>query len=335
MPLISVVLPVKNGSRFIQKAIQSFLDQSIIGFSKELIIVNDGSEDDTQQIVEDLASIHPEVSIYKNDGSGIIDALQCAYRFTQGEYISRMDADDVMPAHKLQTLVDILQTSNVQVATGKVKYFHLDKNEIGDGFFKYQEWLNSLVDKQKYYEEIYKECVVASPNWMIRRVDFDGVGAFIGEYPEDYDLVFRWYQYGLKIMGSTHITHHWYDHANRTSRNDDHYFKNSFFDLKVRYFLQLDKKPDRDILIYGAGYKGKTLAKMFLERNEKIVWCSNNEKKVGKKIYEVTLISDQENIESMNCQIIVAIAVPEDQVMIENRLSQAGLIKGEDYFFFC
>ncbi|MFT4661621.1 MAG: glycosyltransferase involved in cell wall biosynthesis [Patiriisocius sp.] len=331
---ISIILPVRNGRDFILKAIESFLSQDIVGADKEMVIVDDNSIDDTYSLVLEYTKDKSEILLIKNTGVGIIDALVFGLSQAKGNYISRMDADDIMPKNKLQLLYDVIQDDDVQVATGKVKYFHYDKDRVGDGYLRYENWLNELVDQQEYYTDIYKECVVASPNWLIGRKHLEEVGGFKGLYPEDYDLVFRWYSAGYKIKGVNFVTHYWYDHEARASRNDENYRENNFFDLKLNWFFKLDYREERGVLIYGAGNKGKYLVRKIQEMGYHVTWCSNNPKKIGKNIYGITLISDQENIEKMNKQVIIAIAVEEDKRMIKQRFVSGGLKLNIDFFNF-
>ena len=57
------------------------------------------------------------------------------------------------------------------VATGMVQYF--GKEKVSEGYKKYEKWINKVCAKNSFYEEIYRECVVASPNWMMHKEDFD------------------------------------------------------------------------------------------------------------------------------------------------------------------
>ncbi len=329
---ITVIIPVKNGEQFLSNCIESFFKQNIPDVDKELILVDDGSTDNSYNMLKKHEGVG--VVVLRNNGTGIIDALSTGLNKATGNYISRMDIDDIMPEDKLLRLYQVLKTKHVNVATGKVKYFHYQKKEIGEGYLKYQNWLNGLVENQNFYKDIYKECVVASPNWMMSKSDLKNVGGFEGDYPEDYNLVFKWYNAGYKVHGIDEVTHHWYDHSSRASRNDVNYKENSFFELKLKWFLSVDFDSSRKILVYGAGNKGKVLAKKLIDRGHEIRWCSNNPKKVGKNIYGVILISDRDSIQEMNCQIIVAIAVESEKKVIRQRLEEYRLREGMDFFFF-
>ena len=122
------------------------------------------------------------------------------------------------------------------VAIGKVRYF--SETGIANGYKRYEKWLNSLTIKGTNFDEIYKECVIPSPCWMVYREDLDRCKAFSSNvYPEDYDLAFRFYMQGLKPIKCNEILHYWRDYPSRTSRTDNHYSDNTFLDIKSNYFL--------------------------------------------------------------------------------------------------
>jgi glycosyltransferase involved in cell wall biosynthesis len=99
VPVISVVLPVYNGERYLEKAIQSVLDQSFTDF--ELIIINDGSTDKTEFII--LSFPDPRIVYLKNQqNSGLIYSLNRGIEMAQGKYIARMDADDICLPDRLE-----------------------------------------------------------------------------------------------------------------------------------------------------------------------------------------------------------------------------------------
>ena len=158
-----------------------------------------------------------------------------------------MDADDIMSVDKLKVMQAQLEDySYGHVALGQVKYF--SENELGEGYKKYAYWLNGLTATGENWKDLFTECVIPSPCWMVYRVDLKRAGAFDSElWPEDYDLCFRFYMAGLKCIPSDKTLHHWRDYSDRTSRNDPHYADNRFFELKLLYFLKMyprrDQKP--------------------------------------------------------------------------------------------
>ncbi len=331
--MISILVPVKNAAPFLSECFISILGQTETDW--EAIFVDDHSTDESLPILQSVAKRFPRIKVYSSEGKGIIPALQTAYRHSAGQMITRMDADDVMPARKLEWLKKHLSTLGPgHVVTGKVQYFSQD--ELGDGYIRYQNWLNELAKKNTHYQDLYKECVVPSSGFMIYRSDLDKIGAFEQTiYPEDYDLVFRFYQYGLKISAIQEVIHHWRDHPSRTSRNVKMY-SGHFFDLKLPYFLALDYNPDKELVLIGAGKKGKMLAQKLIYRKVPFSWLTNNPKKIGTNIYGQTLLSEKEiNLHPDDYQVIIAISSPNDVIEMNQSLAQTTMVKGIDYFWFC
>lgn len=100
-PLISVLMPVHNGARFINEAVQSILTQRYRNF--ELLIIDDGSTDDTHSIVTDMSRSDARVRIVRQQKSGIVATLNHSIGLAKGKYLARMDADDI--AHPLRLLL--------------------------------------------------------------------------------------------------------------------------------------------------------------------------------------------------------------------------------------
>ncbi|MDG1434857.1 MAG: glycosyltransferase family 2 protein [Saprospiraceae bacterium] len=331
--LISILLPVRNAGKFLSACIESIQNQTETNW--ELIAIDDNSTDSSFEILSLFSRKLPEqIHVFKNEGKGIIPALRLAYSKCQGEFITRMDADDLMEKNKLASLRSLLvKNGRGHVATGLVKYF--SETKLGEGYKKYEGWLNSLILENKSYDDIYKECVIPSPSWMCYQDDLEKCGAFeIQQYPEDYDLCFRFYKHNLKVVASKNVIHYWRDYSNRTSRTDPNYANQHYFELKLPYFLELDYDENRPLVIWGAGKKGKQLAKKLVEQKIDFHWFSNNEKKNGKMIYDKLLQHFEKINQLEKPQIIVSVASPEGQIEILDFFYKRQMIKGEDYFFF-
>lgn len=333
MSKISILIPAKNAAKYLEDCINSIIEQTETDW--ECIIINDNSTDETLAILENYAQKDARITVYSNPKSGVITALQLAYIKCSGTFIHRMDADDIMPKQKLEILKNnLLQNGRGHVATGKVAYF--SENPLGDGYKKYENWLNDLTEKGKNFSELYKECVIASPCWMVYRSDFEGCGGFESDiYPEDYDLVFRFYELGLQCIPCDTVLHRWRDYAIRSSRTSEHYADNRFIAIKCFYFLKLNYKKNNPLVIWGAGRKGKAIAQYLIQKNIEFNWLCNNPKKIGKSIYDV-LMQPEKALETLdNPQVIVAVANEEEQAKLKYYFHKKGMETMIDYFFFC
>lgn len=332
-PLVSILIPFKNTETFIGACLQSILEQTYTNW--ELLIVDDNSIDSSLSIVESFAKKDFRIKVFKNSGSGIINALQLAFKNSTGELVTRMDSDDVMKPNKIKVLANnLIQQGKGHVALGLVHYFSL--NGIKAGYKSYEVWLNKLTKIGTNYSEIYKECVIPSPCWMLYRDDLIACNAFNpNRYPEDYDLAFRFYKHNFKCIPCNVVLHDWRDYSHRTSRTNEHYAENHFIPLKLDYFLELDFNTEKTLVVWGAGNKGKFIAKTLIDKQIDFEWICDNPKKIGKDIYGKVLraFKDLETIK--NPQSIITVANKEAQIEIRNYLISLHFKTIIDYVFFC
>lgn len=331
--LISILIPFKNTSAYLVSCLDSVLRQSYSNW--EIVAVDDHSTDKSRLILENYSLADSRIRLRTNEGVGIIEALRTAYKYSRGNMITRMDSDDLMLPDKLLELFQSLQKNGEgHLAVGGVKYF--SKLGIGDGYKRYELWLNELTAKGTNYSELYKECVIPSPSWLALRKDLEKSGGFNEDrYPEDYDLTFRFYQQNLKVIPCRFKLHLWRDYPSRTSRTSNHYTQNFFLELKLYYFLKLHYSQNRELCLWGAGSKGKKLAAELLNKNIDFYWICDNPKKIGKKIYGKLLYHYQKLRELENPQSIITVANDNSQKQIKGFLHISGQNPLKDYFFFC
>jgi glycosyltransferase involved in cell wall biosynthesis len=266
---VSILMPAYNAEDYVVPCIHSILAQDFIDW--ELIVIDDFSTDTTFQILQTFVRQDERINLFRNQAKGIIPALALAFSRANGQYITRMDADDLMPSTKLGVLYNIAKHNPKTIATGQVQYF--SDSLVTEGYLRYQNWLNDVLVEHSFEANIYRECIVASPNWMVHRSCFDNeINLADLNYPEDYDLVFKWYQKGYNFSGAPILTHLWREHPERTSRNSDIYQQESFFRLKTNYFIKLELKPNEKIQLIGAGKKGKLVASILQENSISFDW---------------------------------------------------------------
>lgn len=126
MPRISIIMPVYNGQRFIDEAIDSIITQTFKDF--ELIIIDDGSNDNTNAILNDWIRRDNRIKIHKQSNSGIVSALNKGIEIATGDYIARMDADDLSHPERLELQYDYLCRHNLDICG--CDYYEIDENNI-------------------------------------------------------------------------------------------------------------------------------------------------------------------------------------------------------------
>ncbi|MFK7784487.1 MAG: glycosyltransferase family 2 protein [Crocinitomicaceae bacterium] len=332
-PLVSIIMAVKDTAPYLPECLDSIINQSYKNW--ELIAVNDHSSDATPEILKAYSEKDPRVRYFDSDKPKLIPTLQVAYSKVKGELINRMDSDDRMPLDKIEVLVnEWLKYGKGSVIAGGTEHF-VDEGEVGDGFLKYERWLNEVARTSTHYQQIYKECVIPSHCWIIHKDDFDAVDAFNPlVYPEDYDLCFRFYRHGLNVIGIDKVLHYWRDRSNRISRTWDEYKDNRYFDLKLRFFYELDRDPSRPLVLWGAGRNGKDMARLIQSYGDTFHWVCDNENKIGKDIYGV-IMEHFDTVHSMdNPQIMVVVSSPAGKKDILEQLNQWEKKPVDDFWFF-
>lgn len=340
----SIILPTKDTAKYLVACLDSICNQTYQNW--ELLAVDDGSSDDSLSILQKYAEKDTRIKALINPNPSLLNALRYGYSKSNGELIHRMDSDDIMPLDKLEVMVEKMLTStplsehsgsvseHSKVITGATKYFS-DEGPVGDGFLRYDKWLMEVAEQNSHRKEVYKECVIPSNCWLIHRTDFDAIGGFEHDtFPEDYDLCFRFIEAGYEIIGLPRVLHHWRDRSDRISRNWEEYRDNRFFKLKVEYFYSMDRDLNRPLVLWGAGKNGKDLAKLLLLKENNFNWVCDNEKKIGKDIYDIRMQHHDAIPSFQSPQIIIAVASPDGQKEIQKELDDLSLIKGKDYWFF-
>lgn len=114
-PMISVIMPVHNGEKYLEESIKSILAQSFTDF--ELIIINDKCTDSSPEIMEKYKKIDKRIRIVKterkeNDFSGIVGALNLGLENAQGKYIARIDDDDLALPERFEKQMKFLETNS-------------------------------------------------------------------------------------------------------------------------------------------------------------------------------------------------------------------------------
>jgi glycosyltransferase involved in cell wall biosynthesis len=187
-PLVSVIIPVYNGARFLPDAIASILKQNYP--SIEVIVVDDGSADDIDAVV---AALPVEVRYFKQQNAGAAAARNRGIKDASAELIAFLDVDDLWPEGVLELLVKILEQNPLyDVVRGFAQLMALSKN---NGHFEY-----ICSPKEAFPYSV--------GHGLYRRSAFQKVGLFDVElkFGEDQDWFIRAREKGLKIEQLDQVT---------------------------------------------------------------------------------------------------------------------------------
>lgn len=189
-PKVSVLMPVYNAEKYLDEAVGSVLKQTLTDF--EIVVIDDGSIDHSIAILEEYRD--PRIRIFRNEKNiGVARTVNRGLELCQGEYIARMDADDISLPDRLARQCQFL-VENPQISM------------VGTDILRIDNFGNPLVEQFKNphswgaikWHLLINNCL-AHPTIMTRRDFFRTAGIYEMTTAEDYGLWLRAAEKGLKF----------------------------------------------------------------------------------------------------------------------------------------
>lgn len=191
MVAVSVVMPVYNAQRYLREAIESVLGQTFADF--ELIAVDDGSKDDSLAILREYAAKDPRVKVESRANTGIVGALNDGLKVAAGEFIARMDSDDVATPDRFEKQVAYLGANPDCVLVGS-QVMLIDSDGAALCPKQDTEYTHEAIDSA----HLAGRWPLVHPTIMMRREALLKAGAYREKYQwlEDLDLFLRMAEVG-------------------------------------------------------------------------------------------------------------------------------------------
>lgn len=183
--LVSVIMPLFNAERYMREAVESVLQQSYP--SVELILVDDGSTDNSRNIAESLAKEHPgRITILRQEHKGPYPARNLALKRAKGEYIAFLDADDWWGKDCLRKLCDAIAASNADLV-------YCGWQNIGRSKLESQPHIPPKYESGDIVGSFLKVCPWPIHAALLRKTLVEKIGGFSERYfsSMDYDLWLR------------------------------------------------------------------------------------------------------------------------------------------------
>lgn len=332
---LSVITSIYNGEIYIENMMQSILNQTFQDF--EWIIVDDGSTDETWEILNDFKD--ERIKLFKlATNMGVGYANQFALNHVKGKYIAKVDVDDISLTTRFEKQVNFLEAHpEIDVVDSYIDYFTdnplVKKSERYKGLKNYYEkQLNQPLSSMEISEQLYWHCIVVHGAMMARAYQIKQFGYSpkmkIGE---DYLLFYNMNKSGniffkmpeklLKVRVSNYSTTAIHKELNYRSVME---IKKNELDI----FLNRSSKP---LAIWGTGSLGEWtynyLNKYYQIRPE--VFIDIDITKNGKKLCGINICSPNK-IDITNYKIIIASSSGKYQIV--SLLKEEGFEHLKDYF---
>ncbi len=257
-PLVSVLMPVRDAEATLGLSLRSIARQR--GVSWECVAVDDGSSDQSSELLAQAAALDPRLRVLTRPPGGIVQALEHGLAACRGQYVARMDADDIMHGRRLELQVKALAADAALAGVGcHVRIF--PRRDLLAGRRTYEAWLNSLRTAAEVARDAFVECPIAHPSLMLRRSVLERFGYRDMGWPEDYDLVLRLLGDGQRLGVVPTRLLCWRDGPERLSRNSPTYALERFVACKAHHLAAGFLRQTSRYVLWGYGDTGRSLAK--------------------------------------------------------------------------
>ena len=256
LPLISVIMPAYNSSRYLSYSIDSVISQSYKNF--ELILIYDQSEDDTLEIINKYVVDDPRIFKYFSGKNSISDALNLGIENCKGSLIARMDSDDICFKDRFENQVNYLQKNNLDICGGNVEFIDSEGQTKGISQLPESDLSCSL--------SLAFLCPFIHPAVMIKKNFLDDFDLKYGQTrfnnAEDLDLWIRMKECGAnlgnmsKVLIKYRVSKNSLSRRNKKMLTDSRDLSNKYFHQHYDYFFGYlksfatsDSKIDQDLAV--------------------------------------------------------------------------------------
>lgn len=196
--MISVIVPVYNVEKYLDKCVQSILAQTYKDF--ELILIDDGSTDKCPLLCDEYACNYKRIRVLHKKNGGLSDARNAGTAIANGDYITYIDSDDFISEDYLENLFYLLKENNADISVTGMEVFFEGENPKSKP--KSKTHIYSGVEALK--KMLYQDTLDTSACAMLLPIDIAKKHLFpVGKYHEDEFTTYKFYSSVKKVAVST------------------------------------------------------------------------------------------------------------------------------------
>lgn len=327
-------MPCFNAGASVARAVTSIQAQSWSDW--ELIIVDDGSGDDSAGILEKIAVSDQRIRLLRRPHEGVVAASNAGFSIARAPLIARMDADDVSLPGRLAAQQRLLQEQPQLGAVSCQARFGGDAR-VAAGYAHHVAWTNRHITPEQIALNRFIDLPFPHPTLMYRRELVETLGGYRqGDFPEDYEMVLRWIAAGVTIGKVNEVLYEWHDPPSRLSRNDPRYDMQAFHRCKAPYLSQAIRSGGHDgraLWIWGAGRPARKCAEP-LESAWKPAsgFIDIDPRKIGRVLQGRAVVGAGDLPPAEQAVIVSYVASRGAGETIRAALLESGRIEGEDFW---
>lgn len=328
---VSALMPVRNGGLTIDAAISSVLawgDPLL-----ELVVVDDGSRDDTPARLAAWAARDPRVRVISRPPLGLVAALGQGLEACRGHWVARMDADDLASPDRLEWQLPLLEADpGLVLVDGQVRFFR-DQGEVPEGMRLHEAWINGVLRHEDFVRCFSVESPVVHPASTFRRhavmavggyrASAGGNGVVEGPVPEDYDLWLRLYARGWRFRKVEQPLVEMRDRPERLTRTHPAYSREAFRRARSLWLADTVLARSTEVVVWGAGKEARPWIRWLLAQGHSIVCVVDiDPRKIGSTRHGVPIVAPGA-LSTLQAELcLVAVAARGARPLIRQALAQ-------------
>lgn len=328
---VSALMTVYNGEKYIEESINSILNQTFSDF--ELIIVDDASTDNTLNIVRKFNDNRIKIIKLKNNvgvGKAIIEGL----KYANGEYIAKVDADDVYHPERFSKQILFFENNPfIDVVDSKIEYFtnHIDllNSQRFSNLKERENEINSITTTEDIKKYLYWYPCLTHSSIMFRKKILNFANYKDLRIGEDYDVFYRWNKLNVKmyklddILAKIRVTP-----SSTTAIKMEYFCKNVLCEIKYEEIKKIFSKHTK-VYIWGTGKLAEYIYNYLTKRKFNIEGFIDRDSFKHGSFFMNKKIYNFDEVKHNNIGILVAASIA--KFPIANILEENNFIDLEDY----
>lgn len=212
---ISVVVPVYNVERYLNKCINTILEQTFTNF--ELILVDDGSKDDSGNICDEIKEKYSRIKVIHTENAGLSAARNIGIETSEGKYITFIDSDDYIHPRMLEILYSIIIENKADISLCNHQLVYDDKAISGASINNNITVYNSVESIKKIVEK-GEESMIVSCSKLYKQSLFSDIRFPLGKYHEDEFVTYKILHKCTKVVATDAKLYYYFQRANSITR---------------------------------------------------------------------------------------------------------------------
>lgn len=205
--VVSVVIPVYNALPYLEECLLSVSGQTYRHL--EIIIINDGSSDESGNVIANIAATDPRIRLHEQENQGLGFTRNKGIDLSTGKYIFFLDADDILPKNAIQSLLAAVKHKDVDYAVGKVVRFTNDRMYIPVRHLEFNLYNKSGQTTLEETPELMQDSIACNKLWKKSFLLEHNLNFKEGKYYEDLAMTMKAAVLARKIQLVNTVVYHW------------------------------------------------------------------------------------------------------------------------------